>query len=759
MSKIKRKPAKIKKEESSVLSEFDSIVSPQQRIKPGFDYKLLPKNVTDDQVYALQEKNFALWVISSGLKVDHHPFDFDNHKYMIPLYMDQSKELILMKSAQMGATIYELCELLHFTLFNEAVKACLFFPTGDGVIKLSRDRMTPLIASNRQLAEAVEDTDTLGYKRIGANSALYLQHLGGIASKDSTPFDMISFDEVRLLNPADIDQARERVSHSSHKKVRMVSTAGLPNCLSGDTKIQCRHKETKRKYNLSFIELNNYYCIDDYEVLSVKYGKPYYAKINGIIKRGYRKVVNVCFEGGNNVICTSDHRFYTPTDSTLKNVKYLSDINFTSIKDCWNEDLKVTKIVGKNLISTHINGFDSFEDTEVYDIEVEGTPWFVLENGCLVHNSDIHRQFLRGTQNYWYSFCGCAQGCILSDVFPECIVERKGETYYRCPRCGYRILDPQNGQYISHNPGAPVQSYHISQMLSHFISPAEILEAYRTTQNIKEFFNAKLGKPYVDEKNIPVTQDDLDSSVNTDCSWGPDKGQIAMGIDQMGGNNYVVIVKRLPNGKKRIIHLEIIDRNNSIYFKDGEPEKGQPFKRCYDLMKEYKVDMCICDALPNYNDAKDLAQAFPRKVFLAQYMEGQKDIVQWGDRAAFKQQVKKGSHKIKFKQTVVLSRYLSIEFAMKEVSGGAYEWPHPRALVQIARNEDTGKFGPQFLMEEVFYTHMKSIVKQKEITNDETGQFKMLWVNLGLDPHMVHSLNYCNIAVERLRSIPIFSVG
>jgi hypothetical protein len=598
MSKIKRKPAKIKKEKT--INEFDSIVSPQNRIQPGFDYSQLPKNITDEQVYALQEKNFALWVISSGLEVDHNPFDFNHHKYMIPLYMDNSQEIILMKSAQMGATVYELSELLHFTLFNEGVKACLFFPTQDGVTKLSRDRMTPLIASNKQLAEAVEDTDTLGYKRIGDKSALYLQHLGGIASKDSTPFDMISFDEVRLLNPADIDQARERVSHSRYKKVRMVSTAGMPN-------------------------------------------------------------------------------------------------------------------------------------------------------------SDIHRQFLRGTQNFFYSSCGCREGVILSHVFPDCIVERKGETYYRCPRCGYRIRDPQNGHYVSHNPGAPVQSYHISQMLSHFISPAEILDAYRTTQNLKEFFNAKLGIPYVDKENIPVTQEELDCCVNRDCSWGPDKGQVAMGVDQMGGNNHVIIAKRLPGGKKRIIHIEVIERDNPIYFEDGEPIT--PFKRLYELMREFNVDMCICDALPNYNDAKDFAQAFPRRVFLSTYMKGQRDIVQWGDRAVFKQQVRKGSHKIKFKQTVMLSRYLSIEFVMKQITGGYFEWPHPRALIQEARNEDTGRIEPLYVMEKFFYEHCKSIVRQQQITNEETGQFKMVWVNLGRDPHQVHALNYCNIALERLKSVPIFSVG
>jgi hypothetical protein len=881
--------------------------------------------------------------------------------------MDNSQEIILMKSAQMGATIYELSELLHFTLFNEGVKACLFFPTQDGVIKLSRDRMTPLIASNKQLAEAVEDTDTLGYKRIGAKSSLYLQHLGGIASKDSTPFDMISFDEVRLLNPADIDQARERVSHSRFKRVRMVSTSGMPNadihrqflrgtqnfwysyCFPMEQTIIVRKKGESIPISVSLGYLKDFW--EDYEALSwcLHHKTWQYKPITNFFDNGERGVIEANFRNGAKLKVTPDHVFYNHTGQKYGRTKeiaikdihiaetsnnrsnhtghvlvarripepgrnkefqqrssvtqspwgnltlfmvgaYLAegswksdswitisqskkteirnqtiewanqnnlpyniyhnmiDVGLTSRKDlielfkslgkgCENKKLSPELLASSNkqlsvILDAYLRGDGCYEKSDVdyrgYKLNRSwsctttsetlknqllfiglrlGTPLYQYKDkkkedrkqcwtltytttshfnkhiigdldrskynsmsrvslksrtdagtahvGC-IEVADNHN-FVLADSGLLVHNCGCAEGVILSHVFPDCIVERKGETYYRCPRCGYRIRDPQNGHYVSHNPGAPVQSYHISQMLSHFISAAEILDAYRTTQNLKEFFNAKLGIPYVDEENIPVTQEELDCSVNRDCSWGPDKGQVAMGVDQMGGNNHVIIAKRLVGGKKRIIHVEVIERDNPIYFEDKK--RVTPFKRLYELMREFNVDMCICDALPNYNEAKEFAQAFPRKVFLATYMEGQKDIVQWGDRAVFKQQVRKGSHKIKFKQTVMLSRYLSIEFVMKQITDGYFEWPHPRALIQEARNEDTGRIEPLYVMEKFFYEHCKSIVRQQQITNDETGQFKMVWVNLGRDPHQVHALNYCNIALERLKSVPIFSVG
>jgi hypothetical protein len=597
---LTRSPVKLKIEEDPLTKMFESLLPPQQRLTGQGLQAVQPGLITQEQVQALQRTNLALWVAGSGIEVDHRPFDFDLHRYLIPMYLDRSKEIILMKSAQMGATIWTLLKLLHFCLHNDA-KACFFFPTEDALNELSKDRMTPLIDSNQELKQAVQASDTLGYKKIGKKSALYLRHLGGVASKDSTPFDMIAFDEVRLLNAADISQARERISHSSFKLVLQVSTAGYPS-------------------------------------------------------------------------------------------------------------------------------------------------------------ADIHKQFLRGTQNYWHSKCNCPDGIILSEVFPDCIaISAKGEVYYRCPRCKVKISDPQNGRFVPHNPGAPVQSYHIHQMLSKFISPAEIWDAFQTTDNIKEFYNAKLGKPYVDEESRPVGDDDLMACENHDIQWQGKDEHTAMGVDQMSGNNYVVIAKRMPGGKKRIVHFEIIDNNNSIYWEADK--RVTPFKRLYQLMKDYDVDLCIIDAMPNANEAMEFAREHPKRVFVSWYIEQQRETAQWGDRPKFKMTVRKGGPDIKFKHSVMLSRYLSIEMALRAVSERQFEWPHPRALVQIARNPTTGRFEPLHIFETHFYQHLKSIVRQKTVTNDETGQFKMEWINLGLDPHSVHALNYCNMALERLKRQSMFTFG
>src|SRR5690606_33656337 len=117
------------------------------------------------EIKALQAKSLAVWAQTSGLKVDGHPFSFDNHRYLLPIYMERSPEMVWQKAAQLGATVYLLLKLLHFCRYN-TLKAALYFPTNDGVETLSKDRLGPLLKSNEDLYNNVADgedgVDTLG---------------------------------------------------------------------------------------------------------------------------------------------------------------------------------------------------------------------------------------------------------------------------------------------------------------------------------------------------------------------------------------------------------------------------------------------------------------------------------------------------------------------------------------------------------------------------------------------------------------------
>lgn len=782
--KIKRVAAKVRPRKAVKLSDvktkktvytemFDSLAPPQIKYRqPKVNPNLDLTNISSDQLAALQEQNFALWALTTGLEVDNKPFDFHNHRYIIPMYLDDSKEIVLMKAAQMGATIWVLLRLLHFCLFNK-VKACFYFPTQDGVSKLSRDRLSPLIRSNSLLSTSVLDTDTIGYKKIGEWSSLYLQHMGGEATKDSTPFDMICFDEVRLLNSADIDQARERLSHSTYKRVMQVSTAGMPGCFTGNTSIPILHSKTGKKISMTFEQLwEESSDQKDYHVLSYQFDpicKPTWKPINYIKFSGIKPIVRLHLSRKKTIECTEDHPFAVFDETNA--IKWLPAKSLEGKKI-----IKLIKLTGSEedkddrypwLTETKVKKVEFLNRKErVFDIEIgRKSHWFFLHDSrCLVHNSDIARAFNAGTQNYWHVKCSskCSDGFIPSEHWPDCVgVTKDKEVYLMCPKCKTRITDPQDGRYIAHNPGAPYPSYHISQLISRYISIGEIWDFWQRTTNIKEFYNAKLGKPYVDEENQPIKEDTLAACENHDLMWGPSKTKLggkiqrAMGIDQMSGINYAIIAERHSN-KKRIIHYEIIDDRNPIYM---EAEKRvTPFKRCYELMKEYDIDLCIIDAMPNINEAMEFARAFQRRVFVAHYIEAQRELVQWGDRPRDKINIRRGGPKIKFKYTCLLSRYLSLDYMFSEVINRNFEWPRPEQLVQVARSLESGLYEPLHIFRTHFYRHMKSMVRQKTMIDEDTGRFKMEWVYLGFDPHSAHCTNLCNIALERLRRQPIFTL-
>lgn len=563
---------------------------------------------TPSQLSFLMGNNFALWAQYAGIEVDQRVFDFDHHRYLLPIYLCDAKEMAWMKSAQMGATIYEVLRLLWFCRYHQ-VKAALYFPTSDGVTKLAKDRLNPIISSNKELSDNLKDGDALGLKHInnihGKQSSLYMLYLGGTASKDSVPLDILGFDEVRLCDNNDIDQARERVSHSMWKYMMYVSTAGHP-------------------YN------------------------------------------------------------------------------------------------------------------------------------------DIDARFQRGTQNFWHVKCGgCLDGFIPSECFPDCIIEtRDKQVFLRCPRCKSIIKDPQNGNYVPHNPGADYPSFHISQFISKFISPKEIWTHYNTSTNKKEFYNAKLGKPYVDEENMPINDDVLESCVNTDLRWlaksanKADKKNCAMGVDQHGGNVYVTIMKRGKDNKKQIVHLEVVDCDNPNYWEAGKPVS--PFKRLHELMKEFDVSMCVIDCMPNYNEATQFARDFPGRVFVAWYGgPEQKDMVLWHDKLRTKEAMRKGSKQIKIKWQVTINRYTGIDFVLNEFVDRNIEMPHPDGLVQVARSPQ-GRWEAENICRARYWLHLKSIVRQKTWIDEQTGRFKMEWVYLGRDPHFVHSSLYCSIAIERMKRQTIF---
>lgn len=541
-----------------------------------------PTELNTELLNSMKMESFALWSMYSNIKIDNKRITFHDHKYLIPIYQSLAREIAVMKAAQLGLTVWLILRLLWHCKKDD-VNTGLYFPTKEGVEGISKTRITPLLQENPELVGYSNKDDTMRIKKIG-NSYLHLSYLGGSVTKDSTPLDILAFDEVRLVDEMDVDQTLERVSHSTHKNKYFASTAGYPEM-------------------------------------------------------------------------------------------------------------------------------------------------------------DIHRRFLNSNQMWFHTDCRCSDGIRLADTWPDCVAERNdGRLYLECPKCKTIIKDPAEGRFIADNPKSEVDGFHIHQMLSKYISLEEIWRSYNETTNVKEFYNSKLGLPWIDKENIPITQEILHKCVDTSAKWDDIGEGMAMGVDQMKGLNVVVIAKRVGK-KKQIVHLEWI-------------EDTSPFDRLYVLMEKYNIKSCCIDATPNANEAYQFAKTFQPKAYLVTYVDS-REMVQWMDRKTnkkMKQQQRHYSDDTKFQYKCLLDRYQSLDFTFKQFEYGKVIIPDPREKVASIRNKQTGKPEPRLICEDIYFKHMKSVCREQVEQNKNIGKFKMQWKHLGIDPHFAHATNYAFFALERMKS-------
>lgn len=399
-------------------------------------------------------------------------------------------------------------------------------------------------------------------------------------------------------------------------------------------------------------------------------------------------------------------------------------------------------------------GVDSVEDDGdglAYDLQVEGTPWFVLaESGAVVHNSTIDYYFKRSTQHYFHTRCGCAEGVVLAEVWPDCLGESEGRYFWRCPKCSTVIADPQDGEFRPRTPENHGLGFHVPQILSPVMSPKRLWDKWMNMTDRQEFYNSSLGLPFIDPASILVPLDVAQACEDVSLRWMREGINCVMGVDQRGGENHVVIGEPTKGGRKLALrHLEIIQGDS-------------PFDQLYPLMERYDVDCCIIDALPSYNEAVKFAKAYKRRVFLSYYSDNV-HMLRWSDRDEELQALHRAKPDSKFEYHVMLDRYKAIEFALMYWVNRLVACPPAAALVQEVRvkgvkrmsqiclgNPETGEQG-------LFY-HLRSVARRKiaAVTRDsqkretiDTGAFRMVWENIGIDPHFLHAFLYCVMASQR----------
>jgi len=366
-------------------------------------------------------------------------------------------------------------------------------------------------------------------------------------------------------------------------------------------------------------------------------------------------------------------------------------------------------------------------------------------------DADIDYWYKRGSQWRFHTRCPqCGVEEPLDDYFPDCIAfdpthpdrvtGELGDYRYVC-RAGHWIDDSQQGTWLPDNPDADlrkIKSIHFHQMLSPTISPRELFEAWVNADDRKNFYNRKLGKPYQDPSQVPVTLAHLNACVaeglRCGVTWKTGARSTVMGIDQMGAFNVAIIKEALPDGRQAVIHVE------EIYADD-------PFGRCDRLMNEFGVQVCVVEQLPNYNDAHRFANRHQGRVFLASYGDLRDDMLIWGDGPRLDASERRTSTEERDRYKVTIDQYRAMQVSLERVVDTKCLFPDPQALVQQVREK--GGFRLMPVLKDRVFLHLQKTALVTEPIRPGERKLRRKVIKVGIDPHFAFANMLCDIAWAR----------
>ena len=430
--------------------------------------------------------------------------------------------------------------------------------------------------------------------------------------------------------------------------------------------------------------------------------------IYGARYRGYRGILYL-FPSRSDVTDFSKGRVDPLIDDNPETIgEWIRETDAANIKGVWNAFMYFRGMqsrIGLKSIPIDFTIFDELDEAppNMVPLAMERMAHSEFKEVLRLSNPTlpdygIDKAFQETDQRYWLLKCpACGEYTCLEDTFPGCLVETSGRVIRACKKCAGE-LDPSQGEWVAKHPSVTERrGYHFSQLFSHFVNPAEILHQFRTTNNLTDFYNLKIGMAYVEATNRLSIQEVL-SLCGSDGIGDEDPGPCFMGVDQ-GKDLHVIIGTEKP---VKVVHLGI-------------------YKNWIDLdrlMKNFHVSKCVVDALPETRNARTFAESFPGQVFLNYYNEHQRGSYAWNE-----------------KQLIIsCNRTESLDASHNEIMGGKVILPRECEMVRE------------------FASHLHNVAKKLQ-EDEESGSKRYVYVKLGPD-HFRHALNYMNIAASGKVIIP-----
>lgn len=235
------------------------------------------------------------------------------------------------------------------------------------------------------------------------------------------------------------------------------------------------------------------------------------------------------------------------------------------------------------------------------------------------HGFGIHRQWEKSDQREWHvpcPHCGKWQMLDINRVVEEWDDLKRpfvwhgqdeGRAWVACLKCGKELDRLAAGEWVAKYPGRDVVGYHPTKLMAAHTAIIEVVRNFQTVDETKrkEATNQDLGLPYTPGGGR-MREKDLDSC-RREYGPGPDDNVTAvMGVD-VGKVLHVVIRARADgNGARKQLFAGTVPTFDDV---------GH-------LMRQYKVKLCVVDALPETRAARAFQASFTDKVVWLCYYAG-----------------------------------------------------------------------------------------------------------------------------------------
>lgn len=172
-------------------------------------------------------------------------FSFSGHEYQRTILEDQSQNIVIIKSAQIGISEMSARLALARAALTNGFSTIYTLPAASAAQNFMKTRIDPVVDSSPYLSELVsKDVDNSSVKRFG-DSYVYLKGAQVDRQAISVPADMIVMDEVDNSNQDVLTLYESRLIHSAYALTVKLSTPTIPGY-----GIDLAYKQSRRRFNM-----------------------------------------------------------------------------------------------------------------------------------------------------------------------------------------------------------------------------------------------------------------------------------------------------------------------------------------------------------------------------------------------------------------------------------------------------------------------------------------------------------------------------